>query len=277
MFAYFDETTGGDKTDRLDAVAGYLFDADGHSRFLRRYREFVEPLIPEDKRGRKVFHAASCFDGDDQYFGIQRPIREAIMGRMATVIGESVTVGAVCAVEHHQYALGQRGRYMKVDIHGQPRSDGLAPWLGSKYSTCLVHCIDGLNQWLDKERRDVAGIEYVMEAGGQYEREAEKIVDRVGSHPHLRQRYRWMKHSFVPKGPEQPWLFASDFYAWEWQRYDRQVEEGKTEKDEKTLLQPALDAKPHLAVYLMEGAVNTVALINAFYGLVRPEKNPRSH
>jgi hypothetical protein len=275
VFAYFDETTGGDKNDKLEAVAGYLFDVDGVSHFLKRYREYVEPLIPIRTRGKrigqKIFHASSCFDGSDEYFGIKREIREAIMGRMATVIAESVTVGAVIAVEHEQYRLGRRGRYMQVDIQGQPRSNDLAPWIGSMYSMCLHRCIDSLNQWLGAERPDASGIEYVIEQGAAHQEEATQVLDRIASNEKLKARYRWRSHKFIEKTAENPWLFAPDFYAWEWQRYDRLVEEGRAEK-ERSLLQPALDAKPHLAMYLMEAAVNTNAVINAFYGLVRPPK-----
>jgi hypothetical protein len=62
VFAYFDETLGG-AGDELTAVAGYLFDRDGVARFLSAYRSRVESLLPSDRHGRKMFHAAPCFDG----------------------------------------------------------------------------------------------------------------------------------------------------------------------------------------------------------------------
>jgi hypothetical protein len=269
VFAYFDETTGGDKNDRLDAVAGYLFDASGAAHFLMRYRDWIEPLIPLDEHGRRIFHAAACFDGSDQYFGSERPIREAIMGRMATVIAESVAVGAVVCVEHEQYRLGKRGRYVRVRTQAQPEPDGVAPWLDSMYSMCLHRCIDTLNQWLNLERPGASSVEYVIEQGSPHQAEATQVLDRIATNEKLRSRYRWRAHTFLQKGPESPWLFAADFYAWEWQRSDRLSEEGRIQ-NERSLLQPALDAKPHLAMYLMEAAVNANAMINAFYGLVRP-------
>jgi hypothetical protein len=268
MLACFDETTGGDRNDKLDAVAGYLFDAEGIARYLKRYREYVEPLIPPDKKGRKIFHAASCFAARDQYKSVPREIRYAIMGRMATVIGESVIVGTVVVVEHEQYRLGKRGRYMRLRTGGQPSPDGVTPWMDSMYSMCLHRCIASLNQWLTAERPNASRIEYVIEQGSR-QPDAAQVLDRIANNEQLRARYRWGRHRFVPKAPDNPWLFAPDFYAWEWQRYDRLAENGRAQ-DEPSLLQPALDAKPHTALYLMEGAVNTNALINAFYGLVRP-------
>jgi hypothetical protein len=269
--AYFDETSGGYPTDRLDAVAGYLFDADGACHFLRRYRELVEPLIPVDKRGRKIFHASHCHNGFKAYSGTPRPIREAIMGRMATVIGESVTVGVLVSVKHQQYHLGTKGRYVKVQTQAQPDAKDVKPWIDSMYSMCLHRCIDSINGWLNAHKPDVAAVKYVVEAGSPHQEEASLVLSRIEVNNKLRARYRWGYHEFIEKGPDSPWLFAPDFYAWDWQRFDRLKAEGSAEAD-GTLLQAALDAKPHLAVELTEASVNTHAIINVSYGLVRPPR-----
>ncbi len=47
VFAYFDETFGG-ADNKLTAVAGYLFDADGVDLFRKLYQQNVEPYIPEN-------------------------------------------------------------------------------------------------------------------------------------------------------------------------------------------------------------------------------------
>jgi hypothetical protein len=267
MFAYFDETIGGARHE-LTAVAGYVFDTAGASWFERRYREFVEPMIPSDKAGRKMFHAAACYDGDDQYFGLQRPVREAILGRMASVIGESVLMGIAVGVERPELRRGMRGRYGRLEIQGQPPSRDLAPWLSSPYSMCLFQCMEGIARWLDSEHPCVSEIEYIIEAGCPQEAEAKEILTRVAASQQLAARFRRGKHSFIPKGPDTPCLFAPDFYAWEWQRYDRLTANDKPPVDARSLLQPALDAKPHLASYMMEGSINVQAMINASYGLM---------
>lgn len=263
VYAYFDETVGG-QNDELTAVAGYLFDRAGVERFLQIYRETIEPLLPPDKHGVKMFHAAPCFDGDDPYFGIARPIRECILARMATAISKSVTVGVVVGIDQKEYGAGLLGS--AVQINGK-RPDSLEPWVGSKYSLCLLRCIHGLNDWMNGHNID-GPVEYVMESGNPKEDEAHRLLSRLNLSP-LRGSLRMGNYGFRPKGPENPWLFAADYFAWVWQKNDRPILPNDV-GDWQAPVRPMLESALHLGVDLTEQSVNTQAIVNAFNGLMYP-------
>jgi hypothetical protein len=265
LSAYFDETIGGAR-NALTAVAGYLFDSSGLERFTELYRNKVEPLLPIDDRGRKLFRSAPCFDGRNQFFGIERPIRELILARMAAVIRESATVGVVVSIEQEEYEAGLSGRYMSVRLNGE-KAKSLQPWVGSKYSLCLLRCIHGLNDWLDRQGVE-APIEYTIEAGPNQreQEEAVAILQRIERSPSLSQKYRFGRYRFQAKAPDVPALFAADYFVWNWQRNDRAATSSEI-GDWKSALIPLLESKPHLASDLTEQSVNTQALVNVFNGL----------
>lgn len=254
-------------TDLVLGSYRYLFDRDGVSKFRELYQEKVEPLLPLDKHGRKMFRAAMCYDGDKQYSDIQRHIRECILASMAD-IRESVTVGAVVGIERAEYDAGLRGRHFNVPkIYDTGQDRRLAPVVGSDYSICLVRCISGLNDWLNKqEYRDK--VQYVIEAGCEHEEEATDILSRIADIPQLEQRFRWGSHRFVHKGPENPWLFSADYFAWEWQRNDRLAEYPDTGEWRTTIL-PLIEAKPHLALLKVHQPVKNVEYGLHFYRMFR--------
>lgn len=272
MFAYFDGTVGGARRE-LTAVAGYLFDRDGAARFERLYRDTVEPRLPPDKHGVRVFHAAPCFDGDGLFFGMQRPIRESILALMADAIKQTATVGITVGIEDDEFNRGLEGHYVGVNVRGV-KASSLAPWVGSKYSVCLLRCVHGLNSWLNGQSIE-GPIEYVMEAGERPEIEEETIgiFSRLAQHPKLRRQYRIGKYGFMPKGPETPWLFAADYFAWVWQHNDLVSNAPLRDEygDWQTPVVPLIEAKPHLASYLTEQSVNIQALVNAANRLFTPD------
>jgi hypothetical protein len=275
VFAYFDETRGGADGD-LTAVAGYLFDRDGVARFLQLYQTNVEPLLPPDKYGRKMFHAASLYAREEPFFPMQKTIRDYILARMAGVIRDSVTMGCVVGIEDAEYDLGLLGRYGRLVLSGHPTKN-LAPWVGSKYSLCLLRCIQGINHWMDRE--GLSGpVEYTFESGCASETEATTMLSRITASSDLGKRLRWDKFSFAEKSPRHPWLFAADYFAWEWQRYDMLSK--YPDRDEwRTVMLPLIETKTHLASYLTQQSVSTQALINLFYGVMgpfRPRVSPKN-
>jgi hypothetical protein len=215
---------------------------------------------------------------DDQFFGMRRPIRECILGRMAEVIRETMTVGIVIGIEQAEFDAGLKGQYYRVRT--KPSADNrvqfterkpytLAPLVGSQYSLCILRCIHGINQWLDEQQMQ-GQIEYVIEAGCPHQDEADAILGRL-SLSKLAQKYRFRKFSFVKKGPDNPWLFAPDYFVWAWQRNDRVSEGaiGDEYGDWQKALIPLIGSKPHFATYLTAQSVNTQALINFANGLTR--------
>ena len=265
VFAYFDDTSGGARGE-LSGWAGYVFDPAGASRFRELYREKVEPLLPPDQSGRRIFRAAKIHALQGQFAGL-RDFREHIFKQMVAVLAETVTVGAVVCIEKPEYERGLKGRVINVRVKGHP-STNLRPWAGSPYSLCLLRCIQLLNQWMDEQRMS-GDIEYVFENGTPHQPEIDGMLSRVGSNPDFAKRFRWAKYSFAEKGPKAPWLFAPDYFAWEWQRYDRNAEEPERGEWRTTIL-PLIEAKTHLASILTEASVNTQAAINVFNGLMGP-------
>jgi hypothetical protein len=267
VFAYFDETGTSGGAERLTGVAGYLFDQAGVTKFRELYQAKVEPLIPPNDKGIRVFSASGVNAGRDHYHMPGRA-KEAIFGAMVEALSETVIMGAVVAVTPEDYAEGIKGRYIRVRS-SDPR-DSIALRAGSKYSACLLRCIEQINTWLDLEKRDVdGGIEYTFESGCNHHEEAHRIMTRIEQVPYLKAKYRWRKFSFVSKGPDNPWLAGPDYFAWEWQRYDRNAMEPE-HGEWRTTIVPLIEAKPHIAKYLDPASVNIQALINAFYGLRRP-------
>jgi hypothetical protein len=106
MFAYFDETGTSGGAERLTAVAGYLFDPDGRSLFLKMYQEEVEPLIPPDKQGRRLYRTSTCLAGGVPFGALSVTEREHIVLQLAEVIKASVTLGAVVAITPDDYDVG---------------------------------------------------------------------------------------------------------------------------------------------------------------------------
>ena len=123
-------------------------------------------------------------------FGLQRPVREMILARMAQTILASVTVGALVGIEKDDYESGLRGRYISRVVDGGKTS--LAPAVGSRYSACLLRCLGGLNHWLDKNNIE-GPIEYVMESGQnpQIEEEATVILSNISASEKLKKVPAW--------------------------------------------------------------------------------------
>lgn len=264
VFAYFDETGTSGGAEKVTAVAGYLFDRAGRERFLDAYRTLVEPRLPLDKRGRRIFHAAKLAGGYDQFFQLNG--REEIARAMARALSESVTVGVVVGVEPETYRHGARGPF--IQMRSSHPGDSLAKRAGSKYSQCLFGCIEQLTLWMAEQGMD-GSLEYVFEAGCNHEVEAFEMLSRANSVPRLQERWRLGKFYFANKGPEMPWLFAADFLVWEWQRRFLDARRPEVDREHRDVIDQLVEAKPHFYSMLTAGAVNIWALFNSFYGLRR--------
>lgn len=267
MFAYLDETHGGaDKT--LTAVAAYLFDAAGKDRFAEHYRETIEPLIPLDKRGRRHFHASPCFERNKPYQDLERPERERILALMAGAIRETALLGVVVGVTSEDYAAGITGKYIGLRLN-RAKVANLAPYVGAPYTLCLLRCISGISDWLNK-RGLAADVHYTIEAGDRSQAEAIRLLDALAVSK-FASKLRFAGHTFVPKSSETPWLYAADYFAWVWQKNDR-LSAGQDAQigDWQSPVLPLIESTPHLASYLSDKSVNVQALVNFSNGLLRP-------
>ena len=267
VFAYFDETGTSGGSERLTAVAGYLFDREGASKFLDLYRTNVEPLIPVDRRGVRMFHAGPCALGYKPFDGMLEKDRERIISQLVSTIQDTVTMGAVVAVDPTEYADGL-GDKSGFQVQRNGRKVGLGPWVGSKYSACLMRCIQQMSAWMDQETISEQ-VEYVFEAGCNHEDEAAQMLALVAKSRELTRRYHMKKYSFAFKGPDNPWFFAPDLMAWEWQRADLNRAEPHRKEWRMTMAE-LVEAKPHTALYLSPISIGIQAMVNSFYGVKIP-------
>jgi len=128
VFAFFDETgMHGSAPDTV--VAGYLFSKDGAKTFRRIFQNNIFPLLPPNKRGKRIFHASKCIGRNDEYSTLSVTDSEHIVDLMVDAIKKSVTVGIVVGMEKQEYA--------KAIAH----SPVLAQLAGSEYTVCLIRCI----------------------------------------------------------------------------------------------------------------------------------------
>lgn len=269
VIAYLDETNVPGAPDRLTAVAGYLFAPEGVTEFERRYRATVEPMLPLDKHGQKVFHANKCLTtfGYDQFEKMSADDREEIARRLVAALIPSVTMGAVVGVLQQDYDDGLSGRFARLRTAAVPDDHALAKVVGSKYSVCLIRCVQLIADWMDQ--KDLSGdVEYVFEAGCSHSAQAHLLLSRLITIPHLKKRYRMRDFAFADKGPQHPWLAAADYFAWEWQRYDQNSSQPHRGEWRETIF-PLIEAKPHVPAYLSGQSVAVQAIVNTANNLLR--------
>ena len=138
VFAYFDET-GTHDSALITAVAGYLFSKDGAKLFRRMCHENIDPLLPLDKHGQRVYHSTKCIGGFDQFATLTVTQRERIVDLLVETIKKSMMLGVVIAIENKDY---------EDAIADSSRTRELA---GDKYSVCLTRCIENMAAWLNRK------------------------------------------------------------------------------------------------------------------------------
>jgi hypothetical protein len=260
VFAYFDET-GMHASAPDTVVAGYLFSRDSAKAFKQGCADNVFPLLPFNKRGKKVFHASKCCPdfGNAEYESLPLEKRRHIADLVADETVKTVSLGCVVGMEKEEYR--------KAVEH----SPILRQLSGSEYTACLVRCVENMASWLDGEK--ISGrVLYVFEAGCEHEDEATRFLNNIAKSEELKRRYRWHNYAFVEKSPQVPHLFSADLLAWEWQRWrlnglNPQMKEGRP------ILRKLITGKPHIKEYISEPGLGIRALINSFYG-VSTSKQP---
>lgn len=253
MFAYFDETgTHGDQAP-ITAVAGYLFSESGAELFRQMFQENVYPLLPPDRHGNKIYHSHKCIGGYDQFANLTPLEREHIVTLLVEAINKSITVGVVLVLPKEASADA-------ID-----RAPGLKSLAGDAYSQCLIRCIEYMAEWLDDESVSEQ-VDYIFEAGCIYQKEANRIFEKIAALEELKARYHWHSYSFCEKSAESPQLFAPDLLAWEWQRAHINAMNPHC-KEWRLTLKTLFAGSPHIPRYLTSTSVGIRAIINAFYGL----------
>ena len=96
VFAYFDET-GMHASAPDTVVAGYLFEKNKAKEFRRKLEEKVFPLLPPNRKGKRVFHASKCcaLFGNGEYESLRYEDRQKIAHLIADAATETVMLGCV--------------------------------------------------------------------------------------------------------------------------------------------------------------------------------------
>ena len=254
VFAYFDETGMHAKAPDT-VVAGYLFSKKQAKAFQRIFMEKVYPLLPTNKRGKRVFHANKCCPdfGNGEYESMKNEDRQHIADLVADAAIATVSFGCVVGMEKSEYAKA---------LANSPLLRQLS---GSEYTACLFRCIENMAASLDDQK--ICGrVMYVFEAGCEHEEEATNFLRKIARSDDLKQRYRWHNYAFVEKSSDTSQLFSADLLAWEWQRFMLN-RINPLRKECRPRLSRLLTSKPHIKEYISETALGIRALINTFYGI----------
>lgn len=261
VFAYFDETgMHGEAPDTV--VAGYLFERNNAKIFRTDFEENILPLLPVNKKGKRIFHASKCCAdfGYDEYESMRYEERKKIADLLAEAAIKTVTLGCVMGMEKTEYAKAVKN------------SPQLADLSGTEYTACLFRCVENMAAWMNENKIN-GRVLYVFEAGCQHQEEANRFLFRISQSDELKKRYRWHNYAFVEKGAGVPHLYPADLLAWEWQRWRKNTLNPKRNED-RSRLSRMLTARQHIKEYISEAGLAIRALINVFYGVSDYPKRP---
>jgi hypothetical protein len=179
--AYFDESYS-DKTPRILAVAGYIFEKRARQEFSLELKALL------DRYSLPYFHMVDCGPGNPPFNHLDKPERIEIATQMIALI--------------RRYALFGVGYAINQDDHSSLFPDGFFPegltHYGDPYSYCSYTCLTVIQQWINKNRFD-GQVGYFFEAGHASAPKFTALMNQVLNDPNLRQGLRYGAHGFVPK------------------------------------------------------------------------------
>lgn len=216
--AYFDESYG----NGLLCVAGYVFTKGKAKRLDAQWRKMLRRYrLP-------YFRMSACAHGKKPFDHLSYDDRDKAARLAIGLIKKFALVGIAATVDERQHEAQVPDPYK---IHGP-------------YEFCVWNCLMGVRRWMDGEGRkgDVA---YVFEAGHAHQSNANRLMHLLFKSPRLRERYRYVSHSFVDKAKSRP-CQAADILAWQWYTDAKRAAEGKSQRaDLKALL-----SVPHLVRHI---------------------------
>jgi hypothetical protein len=179
--AYFDESYS-DKTPRILAVAGYIFEKGACLEFGLELKALL------DRYSLPYFHMVDCGPGNPPFNHLDKDQRTEVATQMIALIRRYALFGVA-------YAINQ-------DDHSSLFPDGFFPkWLshhGDPYSYCCYTCLAAIQHWIDKNRFD-GQVGYFFEAGHASAPKFTALMNQVLNTPNLLQGLRHGAHGFVPK------------------------------------------------------------------------------
>lgn len=238
---YFDES-GTHQGSKVLCLAGYVVESEAGKRLSDDWALMLE------RYGLPFFHMVDCVHGRPPFDGLTRKEQDeaerSAIRIMRTHINQCFVVSLMPEVFD---------RYVPA-----------SPLIGSPYSVCIHACLGAAQAWADINayRGDIA---YFFESGHQSQSEANRIMTKIFSVPALRDKQRYVAHTFADKRKVFP-LQAADIIAWLWNNEcKRKMDTSRPQRrrDLNALMQPKDDgslffAGAHLDAKFLRGLATPV-------------------
>jgi hypothetical protein len=188
---YFDES-GSHGGSPVLCLAGYIFEKEHCKALDLGWKQVLDQFrLP-------YFRMSACAHKQRPFDHLSRDETIEVEKAMIALVNEHALIGLAVAVNENDYA----------HFFG-PNNPA-----GGPYSFCCWQILAGIQSWISKNNFE-GEISFFYEAGHASQSEANRIMGRIFSHPHLRARYHYASHTFADKRKLRP-LQAADLLAWQW-------------------------------------------------------------
>ena len=184
--------------------------------------------------------------GIDSCEHLSMPERIEVETRMIGIIKRRVCHGFAITVNEADY----------VRIIGKRQS-----LYRDAYCKCLRLCVESMTHWGDRYQWS-GKVGFVFEAGHKSQSSADAMMKEIFDNPLLRERHRYLQHSFADK-PQVPGIQAADLLAWQWATdFKRRLNNKSSRADLLSLLDT-----PHSVMHFTERILEDYrALADFLYG-----------
>ena len=238
--SYMDASLSGDRN--IIAVGGFLMKEPDTNLFKKEWSS----RIAQDNL--TFFHMSECCTRPKgtPYTLLGRHKCDALIKDLINILKARLHAWCAVSVTVTEHTDATR------DWSRQIGRDWLAVF-GHAFNSCLMRCVGLVKSWADEVQYH-GPINYIFEAGDEYQSEANRSMLLVCRHPILRKEYRYGSHEF--RGKENESLQGADAIAYEW-RADRenQFESESIVRPRRLSLQ-ALLRRPNRVIYLRNYELN---------------------
>lgn len=190
MNAFFDESGTHDDSPVM-SIGGYLFESEKLNEFNRKW------TVALKAKGLLCFHMVDCAHGNEEFANLSRTERIELATILIGLIKTYAERGIGCVLSNGLYED-------LMPLH---------PNMGSSYTYCLFHCLQGARLWREEAEFD-GEIAYVFESGHKSQSEANRIMAFSFGTEANRTTHGYASHTFAEK-KKFPALQAADIQAWQ--------------------------------------------------------------
>jgi hypothetical protein len=201
MEAYFDESGTHDGSPVL-CVGGFVIDSSSARELDQKWGEMLLQY------GLPFFHMTDCAGGYPPFDQLSKQGCIDVATDAIQLIRKLISGGIMTSIypsDFKDYAPDHE-------------------WIGSAYSFCVHICLTGVQNWANR-RGCVDDFAYIFEAGHASQSESNRIMNKIFSSPQLRQRQRYVSHTFADK-MKVKLLQAADLITWHWYTENKRKLEG---------------------------------------------------